>query len=614
MTELIIGDVRPRNQYAADGVQLIFPYNFPILDAVDLQVVFNDGDAPGSYTVTDAGLSGGGDVVFDSAPATGTRVSLFRDMPFARETDFQESGDFRASVINEELDRMAMLLQQAEMIVEDGLHKRPYDADDPLILPSSSDRAGKMLGFDGDGLPVTLSDPFNSAAAGEVFADSAAVSADAAAESAVSAAAEAAFAVNQAVPVDGFTGDGVATVFTLSRTLNNSTSALVTIDGVKQHIAGYTVSGVTLTFSTAPPNASAIEVVMIGFVGLIAGIAEVADDALSGDKISGGLTDGVSVDGLNGGPLAGFRNRIINGGFDIWQRGTSFALTATSGNFGPDRWQARSVASVAGTLSRQGSPGSYRMRVQRMAGQTATTIIGVSTVLETSDCAHLAGQDVTVSFTLKVGVDFSPALVRVNVLEGGGVDEGLVAVGGFATSVAVTNNYPVPTTTEGRYSISLRLAAATTQLGLQFWITPVGTAGVDDWYEIGEVQYEIGGVATPFERRSLGIELGLCQRYFLKLGDNSASNRTIGYGFAQGTIACPLFIPTPVTMRAGPSITMGSEHIRCNAVAPNVTSYSAIEVEENGVSLQANVASGLTSSHAAVLVNSGTHLELDAEI
>ncbi|MBL4721079.1 MAG: hypothetical protein JKY20_08115, partial [Alphaproteobacteria bacterium] len=176
MTELIIGDVRPRNQYAADGVQLIFPYNFPILDAVDLQVVFNDGDAPGSYTVTDAGLSGGGDVVFDSAPATGTRVSLFRDMPFARETDFQESGDLRASVINEELDRMAMLLQQAEMIVEDGLHKRPYDADDPLILPSSSDRAGKMLGFDGDGLPVTLSDPFNSAAAGEVFADSAAVS------------------------------------------------------------------------------------------------------------------------------------------------------------------------------------------------------------------------------------------------------------------------------------------------------------------------------------------------------------------------------------------------------------------------------------------------------
>jgi trimeric autotransporter adhesin len=42
----------------------------------------------------------------------------------------------------------------------------------------------------------------------------------------------------------------------------------------------------------------------------------------------------VKLASINGGPLAGFRNRIINGNFDIWQRGTSF----TSIGYCADRW------------------------------------------------------------------------------------------------------------------------------------------------------------------------------------------------------------------------------------------------------------------------------------
>lgn len=52
MIELTVGDVRPRVQYTADGVQTSFVYPFPIFDAADLKVFFDDGGTLTSYTIT----------------------------------------------------------------------------------------------------------------------------------------------------------------------------------------------------------------------------------------------------------------------------------------------------------------------------------------------------------------------------------------------------------------------------------------------------------------------------------------------------------------------------------------------------------------------------------
>ena len=61
---------------------------------------------------------------------------------------------------------------------------------------------------------------------------------------------------------NAFTGNGSTTAYTLSALPNNENNTFVYIDGVYQNKATYSVSGTTLTFSTAPANTTAIEVMM----------------------------------------------------------------------------------------------------------------------------------------------------------------------------------------------------------------------------------------------------------------------------------------------------------------------------------------------------------------
>jgi hypothetical protein len=60
--------------------------------------------------------------------------------------------------------------------------------------------------------------------------------------------------------IDNFTGTGAQTVFTLSAASLGENFTFVYINGVYQNKNTYTVSGVTLTFSQAPPLTSLIEV------------------------------------------------------------------------------------------------------------------------------------------------------------------------------------------------------------------------------------------------------------------------------------------------------------------------------------------------------------------
>ncbi|QNT69881.1 hypothetical protein [Defluviicoccus vanus] len=88
---------------------------------------------------------------FSEPPAAGSTLTLRRRIVIQRTTDFQESGELRARVLNYELDYLTAALQQVEDATERSVRLLPADADASLTLPMKSDRAGKTLSFDAEG-------------------------------------------------------------------------------------------------------------------------------------------------------------------------------------------------------------------------------------------------------------------------------------------------------------------------------------------------------------------------------------------------------------------------------------------------------------------------------
>lgn len=153
MTDLIVNAAIPRQQYLADGVERSYGFPFPLLDANDLLVWLDDQPSPLAYSISGLNQSAGGSILFASPPAAGCRITLARRMAIKRETDFVEGGAFHARALNEELDRLTLLLQQVDEAGSRALQVPPSDAPAALTLPPCGDRAGKLLGFDAHGVP-----------------------------------------------------------------------------------------------------------------------------------------------------------------------------------------------------------------------------------------------------------------------------------------------------------------------------------------------------------------------------------------------------------------------------------------------------------------------------
>ncbi len=243
-----------------------------------------------------------------------------------------------------------------------------------------------------------------------------------------------------------------------------------------------------------------------------------------GDTLSGLLTEGYAGD-----------NVLINGDFDVWQRGVSFTNTSV---YGPDRWFIQQGGVTGQSFARNtvppgdtNFPGSeFNMYVTLTGNSNAT---GAHQVFEqrVEDCRTFAGVVSTLSFSV-----FNPgaagrriAIEFVQTFGSGGSP----AVLGISPEVftlqaglnVITKTVTLPTVAGKTVNAgSAAVVAIWTTAGSEFSSRTAGLGLQTGGLYFGKIKWEPGSVATKFDRRAPGAELLLCYRYGEPVGFIASSD------------------------------------------------------------------------------------------
>ena len=299
------------------------------------------------------------------------------------------------------------------------------------------------------------------------------------------------------------------------------------------------------------------------------------------------------------------KNSVINGGFDIWQRGTSFSLAASSGlTYVADRYTTQTNASQACTVSRQLTGDTtnlpfiqYCLRYQRNSGQTGVARQYLVNSFETVNTIPFVGRTVTLSYYARRGANYSAAsnILEASLFTGTGTDQNAFVYTGSA-QIGATN--ATLTTTWQRFSLTVAIPTTVTELAPTFSWASVGTAGAADYFEVTGVQLELGSVPTSFSRAQGTIqgELAACQRYLPAFKYDAASSIIAG-GYAYSTNNVQMVCPFPVSARVAPTgITVSNvTHVTWNSTGNNASTnitFNSASTLAGGVLVAATATSG----------------------
>lgn len=309
------------------------------------------------------------------------------------------------------------------------------------------------------------------------------------------------------------------------------------------------------------------------------------------------------------------RNKILNGNFDVWQRGTSFTTTGSFIYFA-DRWRGYNytagsrVDQQSFTVGQTDVPNNPKYYIRLTTGGSEYWL-----AQRIEDVQTCAGQTVTLSWWGRASTN-TTITARTTQEFGSG---GSAAVNVATQNFTFTTSWQKFTWTTDIASISGKTVGTNSFLQV-WWQGNLASAGTT--IDFAQVQLEVGDTSTPFEHRSIGQELALCQRYFVRQAfDDTGSSYIIGNGYWGSSTLFEGYADFPVMMRSAPSVSVANiSGIRALNPQTNfyaASSFNANEVSTRGLKITWTVAnSGLAKGVGGVITmqTSGSSISYDAEL
>ncbi|WP_223527965.1 carbohydrate-binding protein CenC [Pseudomonas sp. BF-B-26] len=235
------------------------------------------------------------------------------------------------------------------------------------------------------------------------------------------------------------------------------------------------------------------------------------------DQLSLAIKELAKLDPQQNFPVQVYRkNLMINGNFDIWQRG-AVNLGPYTGAYIADRFRCDWNGNAGVNISRQSfalgqgevpNEPRYFMRWQQITAGVGASVHKISQAIES--VRTLAGKTATLTFWAKADTARQINVTVAQYFGAGGSVDTVTPVGSFQLKTSWT-----------RYSATIQIPSLAGKtlgssgndfLRLSFDL-PLNVLQVID---LAQIQLEEGRVSTPFELRSPGDELMLCQRYYEK--------------------------------------------------------------------------------------------------
>lgn len=324
--------------------------------------------------------------------------------------------------------------------------------------------------------------------------------------------------------------------------------------------------------------------------------------------------------------VSAFKNLLINGNFDVWQRGTSLASGAGI-RFCADRWLTQSGGGATNNVFQQStqlgdasfdSNPRYYARVGVTSGGAVGSYTTFSQKIE--GVRTLAGKSAVLSF--KCRADAPKKLgIEVEAQYGPGGSTGdQFAIGPLLDVGTAWARYVVPISIP---SLAGKTVGSNDATAINFWLDSGAnysgrSSGVPyqtGWFEFAEVQLEIGTSATSIERRPPAIELAMCQRFCFAAALSPGGAFATGVQYSASN-ALAVF-NSPALMRAQPTLTISGQGIGWTGDGTTNASNPTLAVGYNNQFALIFAISGASpgrAGYAAGKLGGTTMLVLDAEI